>query len=221
MPHCRLVLLLKTHFFLIMFFFLVQTVITYCAGRLCYTSELDFKENLLSDISIALRESGGWEYFRSNNMELSCDIKETIRKYSLPFLRRCALLWRLLKTAPGKFHEEVHMFDVPSDSNSDYMDFMYSPQSELNHVSELEKMFKIPPIDTVINDELLRSSSQTWLRHFQMEYRVNRVKGPLCITPVVTFQLMKLPNLYQDLLQRFASASLSLSLSGFVQIYFP
>ncbi|CDY48099.1 BnaC02g03560D [Brassica napus] len=181
----------------------IQTVITYCAGRLCYTSELDFKENLLSDISIALRESGGWEYFRSNNMELSCDIKETIRKYSLPFLRRCALLWRLLKTAPGKFHEEVHMFDVPSDSNSDYMDFMYSPQSELNHVSELEKMFKIPPIDTVINDELLRSSSQTWLRHFQMEYRVNRVKGPLCITPVVTFQLMKLPNLYQDLLQRY------------------
>ena len=75
MPHCRLVLLLKTHFFLIMFFFLVQTVITYCAGRLCYTSELDFKENLLSDISIALRESGGWEYFRSNNMELSFDIK--------------------------------------------------------------------------------------------------------------------------------------------------
>ncbi|KAG2241277.1 hypothetical protein Bca52824_096738 [Brassica carinata] len=181
----------------------IQTVITYCAGRLCYTSELDFKENLLSDISIALRESGGWEYFRSNNMELSCDIKETIRKYSLPFLRRCALLWRLLKTAPGKFHEEVHMFDVPSDSNSDYMDFMYSPQSELNHVSELEKMFKIPPIDTVINDELLWSSSQTWLRHFQMEYRVNRVKGPLCITPVVTFQLMKLPNLYQDLLQRY------------------
>ncbi|KAG2284684.1 hypothetical protein Bca52824_055904 [Brassica carinata] len=112
----------------------IQTVITYCAGRLCYTSELDFKENLLSDISIALRESGGWEYFR------------------------------LLKTAPGKFHEEVHMFDVPSDSNSDYMDFMYSPQSELNH---------------------------------------SRVKGPLCITPVVTFQLMKLPNLYQDLLQRY------------------
>ncbi|KAG5407984.1 hypothetical protein IGI04_004303 [Brassica rapa subsp. trilocularis] len=180
----------------------IQTVITYCAGRLCYTSELDFKENLLSDISIALRESGGWEYFRSNNMDLSCDIKETIRKYSLPFLRRCALLWRLLKTAPGKFHEEVHMFDVPSDSNSHYMDFMYSPQSELKHVDELEKMFKIPPIDTVINDELLWSSSQTWLRHFQMEYRVNRVKGPLCITPLVPFQLMKLPNLYQDLLQR-------------------
>ncbi|KAJ0234924.1 E3 ubiquitin-protein ligase [Hirschfeldia incana] len=181
----------------------IQTVITYCAGRLCYTSELDFKENLLSDISIALRESGGWEYFRSNNMDLSRDIKETIRKYSLPFLRRCALLWRLLRTTPGKFHEEVHMSDVPSDSNSGYMDFMYSPQSELNHVLELEKMFKISPIDTTINDELLWSSSQTWLRHFQMEYRVNRVKGPLCVTPLVPFQLMKLPNLYQDLLQRY------------------
>ncbi|CAH8371211.1 unnamed protein product [Eruca vesicaria subsp. sativa] len=181
----------------------IQTVITYCAGRLCYTSQLEFKENLLSDISIALRESGGWEYLRSNNMDLSCDIKETIRKYSLPFLRRCALLWKLLRTTPGKFHEEVHMFNVPSDTNSDYMDFMYTPQSELNHVHELEKMFKIPPVDTIINDELLWSSSQTWLRHFQMEYRVNRVKGPLCITPVVPFQLMKLPNLYQDLLQRY------------------
>uniref|UniRef100_A0A0D3BQS2 E3 ubiquitin-protein ligase n=2 Tax=Brassica oleracea var. oleracea TaxID=109376 RepID=A0A0D3BQS2_BRAOL len=34
------------------------------------------------------------------------------------------------------------------------------------------------------------------------EYSINRVKMPLCIAPVVPFQLMKLPNLYQDLLQR-------------------
>ncbi|KAF8105073.1 hypothetical protein N665_0163s0043 [Sinapis alba] len=181
---------------------LVQTVIAYCAGRMCDLSELDFEENLLRDISIALRESGGWGYFRSNNMDLVCDIKETIRKYSLPFLRRCALLWKLLKTSPGKFHEEVDMCDVPSDSTSDSMDFMYGPQTELNHVHELEKMFKIPPIDTILNDELLRSTTHKWLRHFQKEYSVNRVKGPLYITPVVPFQLMKLPNLYQDLLQR-------------------
>ncbi|KAJ0244065.1 hypothetical protein HA466_0200230 [Hirschfeldia incana] len=183
---------------------LVQTVIAYCAGRLCDLSELDFEDNLLRDISIALKQSGGWGYFRSNDMDLSCDIKETIRKYSLPFLRRCALLWKLLKTSPGKFHEEVDMFDVPSsDSTSDSMDFMYDPKSELNHVHELEKMFKIPPIDTILSDELLRSSTQKWLCHFQKEYSVNRrVKSPLCITPVVPFQLMKLPNLYQDLLQR-------------------
>ncbi|CAH8318880.1 unnamed protein product [Eruca vesicaria subsp. sativa] len=183
---------------------LVQTVIVYCAGRMFNLSKLDFEEkNLLSDISIALRESDGWEYFRSNNMDLSCDIKETIRKYSLPFLRRCALLWRLLKTTSGKSHEEVDRFDVPSDSATDNMDFMHSPQSELNHVNELEKMFKIPHIETILSDELLRSSTQTWLRHFLKEYKVNRVRGPLCITPVVPFQLMKLPNLYQDLLQRF------------------
>ena len=186
---------------------LVQTIIAYCAGRMFDLSNLD---NLLSDISIALRESGGWEYFRSNNMDLSCDIKETIRKYSLPFLRRCALLWRLLKTTTsGKLHEEVDKFD---ESTSDNMDFMHSPQSELNHVNELEKMFKIPPIDTILSDELLRSSTQTWLGHFQKEYKVYRVKEPLCITSVVPFQLMKLPNLYQDLLQRFAAASLSLFL---------
>ncbi|KAJ0235076.1 hypothetical protein HA466_0266960 [Hirschfeldia incana] len=173
---------------------LVQTVIAYCGGHMFDSSKLDFEENLLSDISTALRESGGWEYFRSNNMDLSCDIKETIRRYSLPFLRRCALLWRLLKTTSGKRHEEVDKFDVLSESTSDNM---------LNHVNELEKMFKIPPIDTILNDELLRSSTQTWLRHLQKEYKVNRVKGPLCITPVVPFQLMKLPNLYQDLLQRY------------------
>lgn len=182
---------------------LVQTIIAYCAGRMFDLSNLD---NLLSDISIALRESGGWEYFRSNNMDLSCDIKETIRKYSLPFLRRCAMLWRLLETTTsGKLHEEVDKFD---ESTSDNMDFMHSPQSELNHVNELEKMFKIPPIDTILSDELLRSSTQTWLGHFQKEYKVYRVKEPLCITPVVPFQLMKLPNLYQDLLQRFAAAFL-------------
>ncbi|CAH8269786.1 unnamed protein product [Arabidopsis lyrata] len=177
---------------------LVQTVIAYCACRLSDLSELNFGENLLNDISNALRESDGWEYFRSNYMDLSCDIKGTIRKYSLPFLRRCALLWQLLKSTPRKFHEEADMFDLPSDN----MEFMYSPQSELNHVQELEKMFKIPPIDTILNDELLRSSTQTWLQHYQREYRVNRVKRSLCITPVVPFQLMKLPNLYQDLLQR-------------------
>ncbi|KAL0709036.1 hypothetical protein Bca4012_016014 [Brassica carinata] len=178
---------------------LVQTVIAYCAGQ----CKLDFEENLLSDISTALRESGGCEYFRSNNMDLSYDIKETIRKYSLPFLRRCALVWRLLKITSGKFHEEEDMFDVPSDSTSDNMDFMHSPQPELNHVKELEKMFKIPPIDTILSDELLRSSAQTWLRHLQKEHKVSSVKGPLCRTPVVPFQLMKLPNLYQDLLQRY------------------
>lgn len=188
----------------------MQTVIAYCACHLCDgSSELNFEENLLNDISSALRESGGWGYFRSNNMDLSCDIKDTIRKFSLPFLRRCALFWRLLKTTPGKFHEELDMYDVPSDSTGDIMDFMYTPQSELNHVQELEKMFKIPPIDAILNDELLRSSTQTWLQHFQREYRVNRVKTPLCINPLVPFQLMKLPNLYQELLQRFAATSLS------------
>jgi hypothetical protein len=181
---------------------LVQTVIAYCACRPSELSELNFGENLLNDISNALRESGGWEYFRSNNMDLSCDIKDTIRKYSLPFLRRCALLWKLLKSTPRKLHEESDMFDLPSDPTTDNMDFIYSPQSELNHVQELEKMFNIPPIDIILNDELLRSSTQIWLQHFQREYRVNRVKRSLCITPVVPFQLMKLPNLYQDLLQR-------------------
>ncbi|EOA19777.1 hypothetical protein CARUB_v10000023mg [Capsella rubella] len=181
---------------------LVQTVIAYCACRLSDLSELNFEENLLNDISNALRESGGLEYFMSNNMDLSCDIKDTIRKYSLPFLRRCALLWKLLKSSPGKFHEEGDMVGLPSDSTSDNMDFMYSPQSELNHLQELEKMFKIPPVDTILNDEHLRSSTQTWLQHFLREYRVNRVRRPLCIIPVGHFQLMKLPNLYQDLLQR-------------------
>ena len=208
MPRCSLcvdlVLPFKNHFFSNHVVSLVQTVIAYYTGRL---SELDVEENLLKDISISLRESGGWGvYFRSGNMDLSCDIKETIRKYSLPFLRRCALLWRLLKTGPGKFHEEVDKLDVPSDSTSDSM---YGPKSELNHVHELEKMFKILPIDTILNDELLRSSTQKWLRHFQKEYSINRVKMPLCIAPVVPFQLMKLPNLYQDLLQRFGTASLS------------
>ncbi|CAN8237512.1 unnamed protein product [Cochlearia groenlandica] len=178
---------------------LVQTVIAYCACRLRDKSLLIFEENLPNDISNALTESGGLGYFMSTNVDLSCDIKATIRKYSLPFLRRCALLWKLLKSTPGKLHEEANIFHVPSVSTSDSMDFMYSTQSELNHVQELERMFKIPSLDTILNDELLRSSTQTWLKHFQNEYRVDK---PLCVTPIVHFQLMKLPNLYQDLLQR-------------------
>jgi len=219
MPHCSLSIykFASLDVRLLISLSLVQTVIAYCACRPSELSELNFGENLLNDISNALRESGGWEYFRSNNMDLSCDIKDTIRKYSLPFLRRCALLWKLLKSTPRKLHEESDMFDLPSDPTTDNMDFIYSPQSELNHVQELEKMFNIPPIDIILNDELLRSSTQIWLQHFQREYRVNRVKRSLCITPVVPFQLMKLPNLYQDLLQRFAATSLS----GFCTSCFP
>ncbi|XP_010543302.1 PREDICTED: E3 ubiquitin-protein ligase PRT6 [Tarenaya hassleriana] len=172
---------------------LVQSIIAYCTHN-WYDFGLGFEESL--------KESGcGGQYFKSNYMDFSCGIKDTLRKCSFPFLRRCALLWRLLKSEPGQFLERDHM-NVSSDSTIDKMDFTYSAHSELIEVQELEKMFKIPPIDIVLKDGLVQSLAQRWFQHFQREYNVNRTKGLLCITPAVPFRLMRLPHLYQDLLQR-------------------
>ena len=62
-------------------------------------------------------------------------------------------------------------------------------------------MFKIPPIDVVINDEISRSMALRWLHHFSKELKI---KGQCVLysTPAVPFSLMVLPYLYQDLLER-------------------
>lgn len=126
-----------------------------------------------------------------------------IRRLSFPYLRRCALLWKLLKssaTSPFCDRDTIwESFYV----TTDMMDTTESNSVELNEVQELETMFKIPPIDVILDDELSRSFTLKWVHHFQKAYETCSFQNVFYCNPAVPFKLMTLPHAYQDLLQRF------------------
>ncbi|KAI9154612.1 hypothetical protein LWI28_028838 [Acer negundo] len=184
---------------------LVQAVIAYCGKHQAKINELCFSDCLITDISKLLGEYGcAREYFVSNYIDPSCDIKDMIRRLSFPYLRRCALLWKLLSsTVSAPFSDRDHELDLSSYGIDHMMDSDdYSP-ADLNEVQELEKMFKIPPLDVVLKDGVLRSMASKWFHHFCKEFEVCKFQSVLHSTPTVPFKLMHLPHLYQDLLQRY------------------
>lgn len=145
-------------------------------------------------------------YFVSSYIDPSCNIKDVIRSLSFPYLRRCALLWKLLNssiTAP--FCDRPLVFDRPFNAIDDMMDCTNGALLDLIHVEQLENMFKIPQLDDVLKDEALRSLVQTWFHHFSKAFEVCSLPSVLYSTPAVPFKLMQLPHVYEDLLQRSVS----------------
>ncbi|KAK1563726.1 hypothetical protein Q3G72_031804 [Acer saccharum] len=184
---------------------LVQAVIAYSGKHQAKINELCFSDCLITDISKLLGEYGcAREYFVSNYIDPSCDIKDMIRRLSFPYLRRCYLLWKLLSSSvSAPFSDRDHELDLSSHGIDHMMDSDdYSP-ADLNEVQELEKMFKIPPLDVVLKDGVLRSMASKWFHHFCKEFEVCKFQSVLHSTPTVPFKLMHLPHLYQDLLQRY------------------
>ncbi|TYH54627.1 hypothetical protein ES332_D09G182200v1 [Gossypium tomentosum] len=182
----------------------VQAVISCCRKQDYDISELGSHHCLITDVYGAL---GGFDcarsYFISNDIYHSCHIKEMIRRLSFPYLRRCALLWKLLKssaTSPFCDRDTIwESFHV----TTDMMDTTESNSVELNEVQELETMFKIPPIDVILEDELSRSFALKWVHHFQKAYETCSFQNVFYCNPAVPFKLMTLPHAYQDLLQRY------------------
>ncbi|XP_052476579.1 E3 ubiquitin-protein ligase PRT6 isoform X1 [Gossypium raimondii] len=182
----------------------VQAVISCCRKQDYDISELGSHHCLITDVYGAL---GGFDcarwYFISNDIYHSCHIKEMIRRLSFPYLRRCALLWKLLKssaTSPFCDRDTIwESFHV----TTDMMDTTESNSVELNEVQELETMFKIPPIDVILEDELSRSFALKWVHHFQKAYEACSFQNVFYCNPAVPFKLMTLPHAYQDLLQRY------------------
>ncbi|EOY07522.1 Ubiquitin ligase E3 alpha, putative isoform 1 [Theobroma cacao] len=183
---------------------MVQAVIT-CCGRHGYNiNELDSHDCLITDICGILGGSdcARW-YFVSKDANHSCDIKDMIRRLSFPYLRRCALLWKLLKSsAEAPFCDRDNVWES-SQVTTDVMDTTESASVELNEVQELEKMFKIPPIDVVLKDEVSRSIALKWFHHFHKVYEACSFQNVFYCNPAVPFKLMSLPHVYQDLLQRY------------------
>ncbi|GLT79208.1 hypothetical protein SLA2020_507030 [Shorea laevis] len=184
---------------------MVQAVIT-CLGKNCHKiTELGLHDCLITDICKVLRDSKCTQkYFFSEYVDPSCDIKDMIRRLSFPYLRRCALLWKLLSSSiSSPFCDKDEAYDISSHATNDMMDITEAALVELNEVQELENMFKIPPLDVVLNDKHLRSLTLKWLYHFHEESEVRRFQSVFHCNPAVPFYLMNLPHVYQDLLQRY------------------
>ncbi|KAF8397487.1 hypothetical protein HHK36_016404 [Tetracentron sinense] len=183
-----------------------QAIITYCGKSQLDISELGFGDCLISDIRKIMGESRvAQKYFVSNQTDYSCHIKDIIRRLSFPYLRRCALLWKILNsstTAP--FCDRSHRLDASSSSqtNDDMLEST-SGLLVLSEIEELENMFKIPPLDVVLKEEVTRGLVLKWYHHFCKEFEANCLGRPLHSTPAVPFKLMSLPHVYQDLLQRY------------------
>ncbi|KAI3772681.1 hypothetical protein L6452_03873 [Arctium lappa] len=183
---------------------ITQAVITYFGKNDSAMEDFSYHDSLISDIFKFVGEHGFLrQYFVSNYIDNSLDIKATIRSLSFPYLRRCALLWKLMNSSTLAPFSGAHVFHRSSQTFEDRMDYAYGTGEESVEIDELEKMFKIPPLDNIVDDEVSRSLVLKWLHHLAREFEVRSPSGVLHSTPVVPFKLMVLPYLYQDLLQRY------------------
>ncbi|XP_057971426.1 E3 ubiquitin-protein ligase PRT6 [Malania oleifera] len=182
-----------------------QAIITYCCKYPSKISELGFQDCLITDICKVLGEGGiAQQYFVSSYISPSDNIKDIIRSLSFPYLRRCALLCKLVSlSTSAPFCDAATVSEGFSSAIDAMMDNANGIMVELTEVEKLESMFKIPALDVVLKDEVLRSSVMQWFRHFRKEFEVH---GPECVlysTPAVPFKLMQLPHVYQDILERY------------------
>ncbi|XP_017418232.1 E3 ubiquitin-protein ligase PRT6 isoform X1 [Vigna angularis] len=164
----------------------------------------DLSGCLITDIYKVMNESANAsQYIVSNYFDPSVDIKDAIRRFTFPYLRRCALLWKILYSfIPPPFCDEENILDRPWSVPQDTMGNANIEMFEVTKIHELENMFKIPSLDVVLKDELSRTTVSNWCRHFCKEFESGRIQQNMHVTPAVPFKLMRLPNIYQDLLQR-------------------
>lgn len=168
-----------------------------------YQSKIDgmgFSDCLIADICKIMGESEyARRYFVSDYTEPSCNVKDMIRSLTFTYLRRCALLLKLLNSSA-----RAPIFDGET-ALERYLavdDMIDNIALELNEIGKLEKIFKIPPLDVVLKDEASRSLVWKWFCHFNREFEFQRSKNLKHCTPAVPFQLIRLPHVYHDLLQR-------------------
>ncbi|KAK6943656.1 Zinc finger, UBR-type [Dillenia turbinata] len=187
---------------------LMWAVITCCKNHLHELNEAQFHDTLITDIFKYVAEPGAYDqYFVSKYIDLSYDLGDMVRRLSFPYLRRCALLWKLVSSSTlAPFSHRSQRLDESSYERNDEMDSANTADSivfELIKVEELENMFKIPPFHVVLRDKVLRSLVSKWFHHFQKEYGACTSGSILHVTPTVPFRLMQLPHVYQDVLERY------------------
>nr|CAD1828695.1 unnamed protein product [Ananas comosus var. bracteatus] len=172
----------------------------------CYNQEnfdtSGFSDYVLHDICSTMSESGFVrQYFTSKYIDPSCDPKDMVRRFTFPYLRRCAVLWKLLQSpSASPQYDSPNMWGGANCLSKDVPDRL---TMELNGIRELENMFQIQSLELVLRDEVVRDLALKWCQHFCEEYKARRYRGALFSSPAVPFKLMQLPLVYQDLLQRY------------------
>nr|CAD1829174.1 unnamed protein product [Ananas comosus var. bracteatus] len=68
------------------------------------------------------------------------------------------------------------------------------------HPKDMVRRFTFPYLR---RDEVVRDLALNWCQHFCKEFKARRYRGALFSSPAVSFKLMQLPLVYQDLLQRY------------------
>ncbi|GAB2263939.1 hypothetical protein Droror1_Dr00026073 [Drosera rotundifolia] len=180
----------------------IQALVVYIGSRQNSGESFGFHDCLVTDVRELVRVSPGLQkYFVSNYVDPDCNMKDMIYSFCLPYLRRCALLRKLLSASMSPLRPHVdHILDITRDIDHKVVaDFA----GDHAGISELENMFAIPPLDDVLCDGFLRSLTQKWFKHVHTNFEHYSSLRVLHLTPFAPFQLMRLPHVYQDLLQRY------------------
>ncbi|XP_075509230.1 E3 ubiquitin-protein ligase PRT6-like isoform X1 [Primulina tabacum] len=177
-----------------------QAILTYYRKKQGIISGLGCHDCLITDIDKAVGEYGEIvQCFDSYYVDATYGIYDSIRSLTFPYLRRCALLWKLINCSNSiPFNDGIQTWD-----GSQYAECANNPAKELPEVEKLEKMFCIPALGVIIADKKLRLTASRWLHHFSEALRFHKSQCLVRCTPPVPFRLMLLPHLYQDLLQRY------------------
>lgn len=147
------------------------------------------------------------QHFVSHYIDSSCHPTDMMRLLSHSYLRRCALLWKLLKSSmPAPFGGRS------STMSSDLFESTTGHSMELKEVEELENMFQIPDLNNLLNNKEVHAIGLRWLHHFCEEFEARKYGRELHLYPAVPFRLLHLPPIYQDLLERLVFKYFSLSL---------
>ncbi|KAJ6797224.1 E3 ubiquitin-protein ligase PRT6 [Iris pallida] len=187
-----------------------QALITCNAGQ--YFDDSCFSDCVLNDIC---KSMGKFEfvrkYFVSNYIDFSCNSEDMIRRFTFPYLRRCALFWKLLKSSTlAPLYDSSHSWEGTTPfTNYGSLDSSECLKLELNGVRELEDMFQIHSLDSVLKDKLVHRLALKWCEHFCEDFRVRNCGLALFSLPAVPFKLIQLPRLYQDILQRYVKVKCS------------
>ncbi|XP_015697922.1 E3 ubiquitin-protein ligase PRT6 isoform X2 [Oryza brachyantha] len=199
--------LMSTKFFipLVHLFYVVcvvQALIT------CYAEETfdrsSFSNCILNDVCQTMSSYDiAREYFVSKHIDPSCHPKDMVRRLTYPYLRRCALLWELLKSSSSApLYDSSNIWEGSSQlylNNSATDSFSV----ELNGIRELEDLFQIQSLDPILQDESVHMLALKWSQHFCEDYKTRKYIGVHFSTPAVPFRLMELPPVYQVLLERY------------------
>lgn len=178
-------------------------------------SELQLSSSACTFLQIILENLTGIPLFQPLNDQTSADLSGpillTIRRFTLPFLRRCALLGKLL--CDLNFEETncetVTAYDFVTAKKADGLinnekrHVVSDAFEDIKELEVLERKFLLPSLQTILEREDNQEAVLKWSSHLSKE------SGPRKVLPVprpamaAPFKLMDLPPLYQTLLQHY------------------